>query len=66
MPSIWWDSWEVFPVVKRSGREADQSTPFSGEVKNGGAVSVLHTSSRHYASLIMCRDSVTFLAYFPY
>jgi hypothetical protein len=35
---------------RSQGREADHSTPFSAEVKNGGATSPLpHTSSWHSA-----------------
>jgi hypothetical protein len=48
--------------VKRLGRKADHAPPTSAEVKNGGAVPpVLHTSSRHDASLIKQRgDRFTF------
>jgi hypothetical protein len=36
----------LFPGVKRSGREADQSLPSCTEAKNGGATLLLpHTSS---------------------
>jgi hypothetical protein len=32
---------EISPGLKRPGREADQSSPLSAEIKNGGAVTLL-------------------------
>jgi hypothetical protein len=41
------------PAVKRPGREAEHSPPFSDEVRNGGAIPPLpHTSSWRCATLI--------------
>jgi hypothetical protein len=49
-PRIQWVQGTVFPAVKWQGREADHSPPFSAEVKNGGAVPQLtSTSSRRDA-----------------
>jgi hypothetical protein len=47
---IQWVPGALSPGVKRQGREADNSPPYSDEVKNGGAISPLcHTSSWHSA-----------------
>jgi hypothetical protein len=45
-PPIQWVPGAVSLGVKLQGREADNSPPFSAEVKNGGAVpSLSHTSA---------------------
>jgi hypothetical protein len=44
------DTGGSFPGVKRQGREADNSPPSSGELKNGGAIPPLpRMSSRNGA-----------------
>jgi hypothetical protein len=49
-PPAQWVSGTTSPGVKRPGREADHSPPFSAEVKNGGAIPPLpHMSSWHIA-----------------
>jgi hypothetical protein len=47
-PPIQWIKGAVTPGVKRQGRGADHSPPYSAEVKNSGAKLPLysHTSSR--------------------
>jgi hypothetical protein len=37
-PPIQWVAMDIFPGVKRPGREADHSPPRSAEVKNGGTI----------------------------
>jgi hypothetical protein len=45
-PPIHWVPGALSPGVKRQGREADHSPPFSAEVKNGGAIPPIpHMSS---------------------
>jgi hypothetical protein len=47
--------------VKRPGREANHTSPFSSELKNIGGIHPLpHTSSWHSAQLIKHRDNFTF------
>jgi hypothetical protein len=63
-PPIQWVRGALSPMVKRPGREADQSPPSTAEVKNGGAISPLpHTPSWHIAYLIKHKDKFTFHFY---
>jgi hypothetical protein len=54
-----WEQGAISTEVKRPELEADQSPPFSAEVKNGGAIAPLsHISPWHSVKLMQNSDTV--------
>jgi hypothetical protein len=60
---VQWVLGALSPGVKWPGREAGYSSPFSAELKNGGAILRLpYTSSWRGASLIKHRNNLSFFS----
>jgi hypothetical protein len=63
-PPIQWVPGDLSPGVKQTGHEAEQWSPSSAKVKNGGAIPPLpHISLWHNAYLMKQRDNFTLFSF---
>jgi hypothetical protein len=56
---------QCVPGVKRPGREADHSPPTSTEVKNSGAIALLHKCLHVIVLNLLSKKTTLFLPLYP-